>query len=798
MGLLKDFWRIVRLRRLIDSISAALSARSLSFQLRLLALATAIPLLLLAFLMFQQMVNQERESIRQGLLTNAKTLAGLVDNEIETHAAIASTLATSPALINGNFEEFWREAREALRFAPGSWLNVSDPDGTIKLATLVPLGTALPRHAAPELIDRAFATGRYQVSDVLIAATSQELTTLVVVPLFRDGKPLYCLSIAVLPETILRHLEAKFSSNYIAAIIDRQHKFVARIPGHSERVGTLAAPGWRAAIAKAQEGWSENVSVEGNWILTGHVPTTYGWTVGVANLEADLMQPVRRILWSSAIVAGSLLLASLALAWWLSARAGRSMTELSEAARAVVDGPTHALQAPTPFLEARIIAESLDMASRELHKRGEDLARSNTHLESQVAERTSDLIAEMRRREEVEGTLRQSQKMEAIGQLTGGIAHDFNNMLTIVIGNIDTLQRRLRSVDASISAPLVNPLEAAMKGARNAAKLTHRLLAFARQQPLAPQASDIRVLVAGMSDMLTRMAGEAIDIETVSGAGLWPVLVDENQLENVLLNLIVNAHDAMPNGGRITIETSNAYLDDTYVASVGDIKAGQFVMLSVSDTGTGIAPDQIDKVFEPFFTSKPPGLGTGLGLAMIHGFVKQSGGHIRIYSEVGHGTTVKIYLPRLHSAEPPAVEAPVLKRQLLRAIEGETILLVEDDEGVRAYAVGILQEAGYRVVAVGDGPAAFDALDVIDRVDLLFTDVVLGGEMNGRQVAEKFGRLRPHVPVLFTTGYTRNAIVHHGRLDAGVNLLNKPYTSQELTEKVRQLIDRVSPGQADI
>ena len=778
------------MRKLVDRVAAELGARSLSFQLGLLALVTAIPLLLLTFLMFQQMVNQDRESIRRGLLTNARTLAGLVDNEIKVHAAIASTLATSPALLDGNFPEFWREARKALEFVPGAWITVATADGAIRLASQLELGTALPRHAAPELIARAFATGQYQVSNILVSASTQKLTTLVIVPVFRDGKPLYCLSIAVPPESFLRLMSRQYSDNYIAAIIDQNHKFVARIPEHTDRVGTLAAPGWREAISKLREGWSENISVEGKWILTGYVPTTYGWTVGVAELQDELNKPINRILWSLATVGSLLVLSSLALAWWLAARSGRSMTSLALAARAVGDGAPVQPLTQAPFLEAGIIAESLSTASRELHKRGEELARINSRLENEVAERTSDLVAEMRRREEIEGTLRQTQKMEAIGQLTGGIAHDFNNMLTIVIGNLDTLQRRLRSVEPTVSASLLKPVESAMKGARNAAKLTHRLLAFARQQPLAPKPLDIRSLIAGMSDMLARMAGETVSIETVSGAGLWPILADENQLENALLNLVVNARDAMPNGGQITIETSNSYLDDVYVEHLGDIKAGQYVMLSVSDTGTGIPADKIDKIFEPFFTTKPAGQGTGLGLAMIHGFVKQSGGHIRIYSEQGQGTTVKIYLPRMQTAELPSPETTERKRHLPQAVAGETVLLVEDDEGVREYAVGILQDAGYNVVPVGDGQTALRVLSGPERVDVLFTDVVLGGELNGRQVAEEAKKIRPRLPVLFTTGYTRNAIVHHGRLDAGVNLLNKPYTSHELTDSVRRLIDR--------
>lgn len=780
------------MRAIKNLLSVDLGRRTLAFQLRLLALATALPLLLLAMIIFLQMVNQERQSIRQGLLTNARTLAGLVDSEIGTHAAIASTLANSPELQAGNFQEFWQEANKALEFVPGSWLKVTSPDGTTLMATLVPVGTALPILAAQELVARAFATGKIQVSDVLLAATSQRLSILVMVPVYRDGKPIFCITIGVPPDRFLKLLETQYSQDYVVAIADRQGKFVARIPEHTERLGTQIAPGWRKAIAEAREGWSQNVSVEGNWILTGYAPTSHGWTVGVAQLEAELDQPVRQLLWSIAIVASVLLLSSLGLAWWLSSRAGRNMAALAEAARAIGQG-TQALPQQPSFLEAHIIAESLATASKELHQRGEDLERINNQLETQVSERTSDLVAEMRRREEIEGTLRQSQKMDAIGQLTGGIAHDFNNMLTIVIGNIDTLQRRLRNADPEISAPLLKPAEAAMKGARNAAKLTHRLLAFARQQPLAAKPVDVRTLVSDMADMMTRMAGETVKIETVSGAGLWPALADENQLENALLNLVVNARDAMPNGGQITVETSNAYLDESYVAQVGDIKAGQYVMLSVSDTGTGIPPDKIHKVFEPFFTSKPPGQGTGLGLAMIHGFVKQSGGHIRIYSEVNEGTTVKIYLPRMPAADTPPVERSERKQPVARALAGETILLVEDDDGVRDYAVEVLRDAGYQVIALADGKSALAALSETERVDILFTDVVLGGDLNGRQLAEEFSKKFPGVPVLFTTGYTRNAIVHHGRLDAGVNLLNKPYTSQQLGDKLRQLINSSRP-----
>ncbi|HUI96362.1 MAG TPA: CHASE3 domain-containing protein [Xanthobacteraceae bacterium] len=432
------------------------------------------------------------------------------------------------------------------------------------------------------------------------------------------------------------------------------------------------------------------------------------------------------------------------------------------------------------------------------------LARLMLHYVSRLADRNAELEIETRRRRESEATLVQAQKMEAVGQLTGGIAHDFNNMLTIIIGNLDTLRRRLKDVGdlgGDLTARLSRPIEMATHGARSAAELTRRLLAFSRRQALAPTPVDLNRLVAGMSEMLRRTVGETVAIESVLAGGLWTTLVDANQLENALINLVVNARDAMPNGGRVTIETANAYLDDAYAARFGDIAPGQYAMLSVSDTGGGIAPEHLERLFEPFFTTKQ-GDGSGLGLAMVHGFVKQSSGHIRIYSEVGQGTTVKIYLPRLANAE-PALAAPAEVARppadIARARAGETVLLVEDNESVRAYAKSALEELGYKVVEARDAADALRAAGRAGRIDLLFTDVVLGTGINGRELANQIGKTRAGLPVLFTTGYTRNAIVHQGRLDAGVHLLDKPYTQQDLARKIRELLDasRSAAAQAE-
>ncbi len=335
-------------------------------------------------------------------------------------------------------------------------------------------------------------------------------------------------------------------------------------------------------------------------------------------------------------------------------------------------------------------------------------------------------------------------------------------------------------------------METAVEGARRAAALTQKLLSFARQQPLAPARLDLNRAVANISDVLMRTVGESIKIETVLAAGLWPAFADPSHVDNAIVNLVVNARDAMPDGGRVTIETANAWLDEAYVAQFGDVAPGQYVLLSVSDTGPGIPPDVMPRIFEPFFTTKDVGKGTGLGLATIHGFVKQSKGHIRIYSEPGQGAAVKIYLPRLTDApyvaatpeiqEPSEAGAPTAK-------EGEAVLLVEDDDGVREFARGALESLGYQVIAGSDGVEGLALFREAERIDALFTDVVLPGGMNGRKLADEALRLKPGLAILFTTGYTRNAIVHDGRLDPDVQLISKPYTRAVLARSLRRILD---------
>jgi two-component system NtrC family sensor kinase len=393
--------------------------------------------------------------------------------------------------------------------------------------------------------------------------------------------------------------------------------------------------------------------------------------------------------------------------------------------------------------------------------------------------RTQDFYAEAERRELAEQALRQSQKMEAVGQLTGGVAHDFNNLLTIIIGNLGIAKRGV--VEARAERALNN----ALSGAERAAQLTQRLLAFARRQPLNPRAVDVNRLVVNVSDILTRSLGENVELETIGGAGLWSVEADVSELESALLNLALNARDAMPDGGKLTIETSNAYLDDEYCRQHTGLTPGQYVLIAVTDNGTGMSAETIEKAFEPFFTTKETGKGTGLGLSQVYGFAKQSGGHIKIYSEAGEGTTVKLYLPRFageHANVPEEIAAGSERGR------GETILIVEDDDGVREYAAEILRDLNYQVLEARDSASALKLIDAEKDFDLLLTDVVLPGK-NGRELANEITRRRPGIKVIFMTGYSRNAIVHHGRLDRGTELIPKPLTEAVLARRIRIVLD---------
>ncbi len=407
------------------------------------------------------------------------------------------------------------------------------------------------------------------------------------------------------------------------------------------------------------------------------------------------------------------------------------------------------------------------------------LAHAKAALEEEIEHRRK-AEAMVRRFQEIEANetqVRQAQKMEAIGQLTGGVAHDFNNILTVITGTIEILADAVK--DRPNLAQITDMISAA---AARGADLTRHLLAFSRRQPLQPRNTDVNALVIDSARLLRPTLGEQIEIESMLGHDSAPALIDPSQLSTAILNLALNARDAMPDGGKLTLETKNVVLDESYPSMTSEIKPGNYVMVAVSDTGQGIPGSLLDKVFEPFFTTKDVGKGSGLGLSMVYGFVKQSNGHINIYSEEGHGTTVKLYLP----AAVGVPEAQAAEAGASGAEYGEeSILIVEDDALVREYVMTQIGRFGYHTMAAGNAAEALVVIDGPEHVDLLFTDVIMPGGMNGRQLATEAQKRRPNLKVLYTSGYTENAIVHHGRLDAGVLLLPKPYLSSDLARMIR-------------
>jgi signal transduction histidine kinase/DNA-binding response OmpR family regulator len=417
-------------------------------------------------------------------------------------------------------------------------------------------------------------------------------------------------------------------------------------------------------------------------------------------------------------------------------------------------------------------ATSLERQVRHRVRAEEQLRQLNESLEARVE-------AEIAERHQTERALQQAQKMEAIGQLTGGVAHDFNNLLQVVSGNLQLLSKDLAGNDQA-ERRVAN----ALAGVNRGAKLASQLLAFGRRQALEPRVINIGRFVSAMDDLLRRSLGEAVEVEVITSGGLWNTYADPTQVENALLNLAINARDAMSGSGKLTIEMGNAALDQEYARNHQEVLPGQYVMLAVTDTGSGMRPDILEKVFEPFFSTKPEGKGTGLGLSMVYGFVKQSGGHVKIYSEVDQGTTVRIYLPRSVADEDREVvvhNGPVLGGT-------ETVLVVEDDEDVRSIVVETLTDLGYRVLTAKDAQAGLNVIESGVLIDVIFTDVVMPGQLKSSEMARRAKERLPGVAVLFTSGYTENSIVHGGRLDPGVELLSKPYTREALARRLRHVI----------
>jgi signal transduction histidine kinase/ActR/RegA family two-component response regulator len=525
------------------------------------------------------------------------------------------------------------------------------------------------------------------------------------------------------------------------------HQFALQRPGAAS--GEMADPGGSTHV----------------WALAdGSALQEAGLRVAAGAPRSSLLATAnRRFGEDLALLAGLAALFFLAMWFFAEIVLRRQIVRSTRMARQLAEGDLSArIAPPLPRGELGELMTRLNQAAESLQHQHDDITKLNARL-------------------------MQSQRLEAVGQLTGGVAHDFNNLLTVVMGNAELLVEQAGDKPESADQRLL--AEMIVGAAQRGAALTQQLLAFARKQALSPKPLDVNQLIAQMDSMLRRTLGEHIEIELIRAAGLWQAMVDQGQLENALLNLCLNARDAMPKGGRLTIETANTVLDQAYADTHPEVKPGQYVMLAVSDTGQGISAEHIELVFQPFFTTKEKGKGTGLGLAMVYGFVKQSAGHINIYSEKGHGTAVKLYLPRALYTQASVPEA---HERVMPTGGKETILVVEDDDMVRRYACQQLRSLGYRVIDMDNGADALAFIEQTDSVDLLFTDVVMPGGMNGRALADAARKLRPTLRVLYTSGYTENAIVHHGRLDPGVLLLAKPYRLVELARAVRSALGQAA------
>ena len=772
-----------------SALAAARSGLALRTYLVLLVVSVLVPILLFAGVVFARYYDSELSRIEVDMLDDARRLAFTIDQDHRGLMATLQTFAISRLIPTEDYQEAYRRASR-IRDITGVNILVRDANtATQVLNTRVSFGTPLPIEKI-EGDDEVRRNKRPYVTGVFTGSVAQRYLYSITVPVLdEDGHLTHFLNYSIETQGLVDLLRKNLQPHRVAGIFDRNFKYVARSEQPGEFIGEPAPPSF-VQEATAAEGIWRGRDGEGRLVRGAYARTQLaGWRVFVAIPEQDVQRSLRDILRALALLGALLFVLAVLLAYVVGERLSRSIRALVEEADALGHGaPLTRLRLPVQEfdeVDRELVTASLNIREREQQRdNAENELRSlSATLEKKVEERTRDFVDEMQRRIETEDALRQAQKMEAIGQLTGGVAHDFNNMLAVMLGGLDLALRRLDRGDTQVQKYLVN----AQEGGRRAAALTQRLLAFARQQPLEPAPLEANRLVAGMSDLLRRSLGETINLETVLAGGLWRVHADPNQLESAILNLAVNSRDAMPNGGKLTIETANAYLDDEYAAHEG-LPMGQYVLIAVTDSGAGMTPEVASKVFDPFFTTKKPGSGTGLGLSQVYGFVKQSGGHVKIYSEIGQGTTVKIYLPR-YFGEVRAVETAQKRAPLPRNDGSVTVLVAEDEEGVRAHAVDALEELGYTVLSAGTGKAAIELFANHPEIGLLFTDVVIP-DMNGRQLAQEAQRRLPSLKVLFTTGYTRNAIVHNGMLDPDVSLLTKPFTLEQLARKIAEVLKR--------
>jgi signal transduction histidine kinase len=738
----------------------------LSLRARLLLLVFACVVPLLAFSLGSQYL-QYREAVAatgRQTLELVRSMAVVVEQELRARMVALEVLALSPTLQHDDFAAFRAEAEAVIEQQfPGSNLIILKQDGQQLMNTLLPVGAPLPVRPNMEATRRVFASGKPAVSDFYIGAIGPRPVVAIDVPVKRgDGSVAYVLSsnprLEDFAEIIRRQ---RLPESWIVSIFDRRGVNVARKPSPQRFIGEKAGPGLLPRLLTEREGILESASREGIELVSAFSHSArFGWAVAVGVPRVEMVAPALAAATRTLALGAILLAAGLALAVVVARQITGPIAALRRLAAA--DDGDAVLAAPSTGLpEADDVVGALRTAEQHRRRSEHDKEQASVALH------------------ESEEKLRQSQKMGAVGQLTGGLAHDFNNLLLVVIGNLDQLIESKRN-DAAVQELARQALEAAQRGA----DLTRSLLAFARRQPLRPQRIAINDLVDGIARLLGRTLGERIEVSLALAPDIWPVVADPAQLEAALTNLATNARDAMPRGGRLAIVTANRQLDEDYVAQHAEVTAGDYATIEVSDTGIGMSPEIAAQIFDPFFTTKGRGEGTGLGLSMVFGFVKQSGGHISVYSEPGVGTTFRIYLPRDQDVARPD-HAPVATSS--NPGGGETILVVEDNAALRRMVVLQLTTLGYRIREAENAAAALTVLESGEPIDLLFADVVMPGKLDGYELARLVRDRWPSSRVVLTSGFPGLSPDRDAARD--VPLLSKPYRRNDLARVLRRALD---------
>jgi signal transduction histidine kinase/ActR/RegA family two-component response regulator len=748
---------------------AAFKHWSISRRLILLVLALALPLNLIIVGVVWGLVSRANEIQRTSLLYAARSIAAGADAELSKYVAQAEALSRSPALLDDNLDAFEAEARRAFPAGADAGVVVSDVDGQQLVNTLAQPGLLLP-HRNPVALAaqrRAFSTRSIVITDLLRGPATQDLIATIEVPIFKGDQPFRGLAIVIKGREFVGLLPAHdVPRNWLVGIIDGQGRFIVRVPKGATEVGQLASEGWRTI--KNQTGLFEYPSLEGDMLITANVhPSQTNWAVGVAVKKAELQEAAWTTVRWAVMLSIGLSAASLLFTWGLARQITRPIDQLRQAfADATAEASKPIETGPPEILELQDT----------LHRATVERTNSNRALMAAL----SKLEREMGLREEAQAALVKSQRMEAVGQLAGGMAHDFNNVLAAISANLDMVT--MRSKDEKIH----QAVQVAMDAIEMGASLNRRLLSFSGWRGDGLEKVDLNDHATGTVDMLRRTLGEQVTVSLRCSPDPCQALANPGDVENAILNLAINARDAMPKGGMLTIETRLLALDSHAAGLIPNARPGDYVMLTVSDTGCGMSPEVLKHAMEPFFTTKELGKGTGLGLATVYGTARRSGGFVKIDSTVGEGTTVCLCFPK---AEPgPIVSRARPSTKAAPLGNGELILAVEDNDKVREATVSRLESLGYAVLQAKTGPEAITLLESGEPVALVFSDIVMPGGMTGYEVAEWVRSTKPDLKVLLTTGYSDVPLAVSEAVRQ-INVLEKPYTREQLACTLRGALD---------